>query len=145
MLFRGRDKAAIAGRDFLPVSILCSIFSAFIVLSFREYFFFIPNFSRPYPVIALVQGLTAIGWISLITLPPLALLNWSRLDRFGSAMLLIGALVWPFSTLLIKVLNLIFYGNPFIGYLGDHPLFLLMEYAIPGLYLYIWLVKRSQI
>jgi hypothetical protein len=60
-------------------------------------------------------------------------------------LLLVGALVWPLSTLSIKALNLAFYGNPFIGYLGDHPLFLLMEYAIPGFYLYVWKQKRSQI
>jgi hypothetical protein len=60
-------------------------------------------------------------------------------------MLLIGALVWPLSTLTIKTLYLSFYGNPYVGYMGDHPLFLLMEYGIPALYLYIWSQKRSSI
>jgi len=145
MLFKAKDKITVAGPDFAVISVLTSIYIVFIVLSFREYFFFIPNFSRPYPVIAFVQVLTALGWISLIALPPLALLNWSRLGRLSSTMLLIGALIWPLSTLTIKALYLSFYGNPFIGYIGDHPLFLLMEYGIPALYLYIWRQKRSSI
>lgn len=144
MSFKSKDHIKAPVSDFVVTSVLTSIYISFIVLSFREYFFFIPNFSRPYPVIAFVQVLTALGWISLIVLPPLALLNWSRWGRHGSTMLLIGALVWPLSTLTIKALYLSFYGNPFIGYMGDHPLFLLMEYAIPGLYLCIWKVKRSK-
>jgi hypothetical protein len=144
MLFNDKEKVAVARPDFAAVSILTSIYILFIVLSFREYFFFIPNFSRPYPVIAYVQVLTAIGWIFLILLPPFALLKRSTWSRSASSLILIGALIWPFSTLVIKVLNLAYYGNPFIGYLGDHPLFLLMEYGIPGLYLYIWKRKRSQ-
>ncbi len=145
MLFKPKDKITVAGSDFAVISTLTSIYILFIVLSFREFFFFTPNFSRPYPVIAFVQVLTTLGWISLIALPPLALLNWSRLGRYGSSILLFGALIWPFSTLTIKALYLTFYGNPFIGYMGDHPLFLLMEYGIPALYLYIWSQKRSTI
>jgi hypothetical protein len=145
MLFKPKDEITVSRPDFAVISVLTSIYIVFIILSFREYFFFIPNFSRPYPVIAFVQVLTALGWISLIALPPLALLNWSRLGRLSSTMLLIGALVWPLSTLTIKALYLSFYGNPFIGYIGDHPLFLLMEYGIPALYLYIWRHKRSSI
>lgn len=145
MSFKSKDKTTVSSSDFAVISVLTSIYIIFIVLSFREYFFFIPNFSRPYPVIAFVQVLTALGWIFLITFPPLALLNWSRLGRHGSTMLLIGALVWPLSTLTIKSLYLSFYGNPYVGYMGDHPLFLLMEYGIPALYLYIWRQKRSSI
>ncbi len=145
MLFESKDKTTASVPDSWVISVLTSIYIIFIVLSFREYFFFIPNFSRPYPVIAFVQVLTTLGWISLIILPPLALLNWPRLGRYGSSILLFGALIWQFSTLTIKALYLTFYANPFIGYLGDHPLFLLMEYGIPTLYLYIWRHKRSTI
>jgi hypothetical protein len=145
MLFKNKEKVAVSGPAFAAVSVLTSIYILFIVLSFREYFFFIPNFSRPYPVIAYVQVLTAIGWIFLILLPPIALLKRSSWSRGASMLILIGALLWPFSTLTIKALYLSIYGNPFIGYLGDHPLFLLMEYGIPALYLYIWRKKRSQI
>ncbi len=145
MLFKSKGKATVSGPDFTAISVLTSIYLVFIVLSFRDYFFFVPNFSRPYPVIAFVQVLTALGWISLITLPPLALLIWSRLGRHGSTILLIGALIWPLSTLTIKALYLSFYGNPYVGYMGDHPLFLLMEYGIPALYLYIWRQKRYSI
>lgn len=145
MLFKTDNKLSESGTDYAGVSLLTSIYTAFIILSFREFFFFMPNFSRPYPVIAFVQIVTAIGWIALIVLPPYVLTNWSRLGRFAQPLLLAGALIWPISTLIIKGLYLTFYGNPFIGYLGEHPLFFLMEYGIPAMYLYILKEKRYQI
>jgi hypothetical protein len=59
-------------------------------------------------------------------------------------LILLGALLWPLSTLTIKALNLVHYENAFVGYLGEHPLFLVMEFGVPALYLYIWKVKRSK-
>jgi hypothetical protein len=91
-----------------------------------------------------MQALTGLGWILLFLLPPLSLAKWSEWRRSAPILLLVGALVWPLSTLSIKALNLTFFGNPFIGYLWDHPLFLLLEYGIPAFYLYIWKQKRSQ-
>jgi hypothetical protein len=69
-------------------------------------------------------------------------LKWPALGRLGPVLLLIGALTWPISTILIKILNLSFYGNPYMGYMRDHPLFVVMEYLIPGFYLYIWRKNR---
>ena len=145
MSFKTESKLSASVADFSGVSVLTSIYSAFIILSFRDFFFFVPNFSRPYPVIAFVQIFTTLGWIALIILPPYVLTNWSRLGRLAPALLLTGALIWPISTLMIKALYLTFYGNPFVGYLGEHPLFLLMEYGIPVMYLYILKEKRYQI
>lgn len=145
MLFKTENKKSASVPDFSGVSILTSIYLAFIIVSFRDFFFFVPNFSRPYPVIAFVQIITTLGWIALIVIPPYVLTNWSRLGRFAQPLLLAGALIWPISTLIIKGLYLTFYGNPFIGYLGEHPLFLLMEYGIPAMYLYILKEKRYQI
>ncbi len=112
------------------------------MLSFRDYFFFVPSFSGPNPVIAYAQVLVALGWVSLVILPPFALRNWSQIGRLGPIFLLTGALLWPVSTLLIKILNLAIYGNPSVGYLQKHPIFFLMEYGIPALYLYIAREKR---
>lgn len=145
MLFKDKVKIAKSQHDFVNQSILTSIYIIFIVISFREYFFFIPNFSRPHSIIAYIQVLTAVGWIILIILPPLALLKWRDSGGLGSLLILIGALTWPISTILIKILNFAFYGNPYLGYMRDRPLFVLMEYLIPGFYLYVWKVKRSRL
>ena len=139
-----KEKRAVAGSTFSSLSVFTSIYILFIVLSFREYFFFVPDFSRPYPEIAFVQVFTALGWIFLILLPPLALANWSSWSKGAPRLILLGALLWPLSTLTIKGLYFVHYGNPSVGYLREHPLFLLMEYGIPALYLYIWKVKRSK-
>lgn len=145
MLFESNVTAAESKPNFSMLSFLTALYTLFIVLSFREYFFFVPDFSRPHPEIAFVQVFTALGWIFLIVLPPLALANWSKWSRGAPMLILLGALLWPLSTLTIKALNLFHYGNPYVGYLGEHPLFLVMEYGIPALYLYIWRKKRSQI
>ena len=145
MLFKSRAKMVKSQSDFATQSILISVYTFFIVISFRDYFFFIPNFARPHSIIAFVQVLTAAGWILLIILPPFALSRWPNLGKFGPIILLIGALTWPISTILIKLLNLMFYGNRYMGYLGDHPLFILLEYLIPAFYIYIWRRKHFQI
>ena len=144
MLFESNVKVAGPKTNFSTLSFVTSMYTLFIVLSFREFFFFVPDFSRPHPEIAVVQVFTALGWIFLIVLPPLALVNWSTWSRSAPRLILVGALLWPLSTLAIKGLYLLHYGNPYVGYLGEHPLFLLMEYGIPALYLYIWKQKRSQ-
>jgi hypothetical protein len=145
VLFESNVTAAGSKPNFSMLSFFTSLYTLFIVLSFREYFFFVPDFSRPHPEIAFVQVFTALGWIFLIVLPPLALANWSKWTRGAPRLILLGALLWPLSTLTIKALNLFHYGNPYVGYLGEHPLFLVMEYGIPALYMYIWRKKRSQI
>ena len=145
MLFKSKVQIARPQPDFAIQSIFTSIFNFFIVISFREYFLFLPNFSRTHQIIAYVQVLTALGWILLIIVPPIVLLRWSDLGKLGPILLLISALIWPISTILIKILNLSFYGNPYMGYMKDRPLFVLMEYLIPGFYLYIWRKKRSQL
>ena len=145
MLFESNVKVAGPKTNYSTLSFVTSLYTLFIVLSFREYFFFVPDFSRPHPEIAFVQVFTALGWIFLIVLPPLALVNWSKWSKGAPRLILLGALLWPLSTLTIKSLNLLHYGNPYVGYLGEHPLFLMMEYGIPALYLYIWKQKRSQI
>jgi hypothetical protein len=144
MLFEDKVETTRSECSFSLLSVFTSIYVLFIVLSFREYFFFVPDFSRPYPEIAFVQVFTALGWIFLIVLPPLALAKWSSWRKGAPRLFLLGALLWPLSTLTIKGLYLLHYGNPLIGYLGVHPIFLMMEYGIPALYLYIWKVKRSQ-
>jgi hypothetical protein len=145
MLFENKVKVAGPKTNYSTLSFVTSLYTLFIVLSFREYFFFVPDFSRPHPEIAFVQVFTALGWIFLIVLPPLALVNWSKWSKGAPRLILLGALLWPLSTLTIKSLYLLHYGNPYVGYLGEHPLFLVMEYGIPALYLYIWKQKRSQI
>jgi hypothetical protein len=145
MLFENNADTAGSKPNYSMLSLFTSLYTLFIVLSFREYFFFVPDFSRPHPEIAFVQVFTALGWIFLIVLPPLALVKWSKWRRGAPRLILLGALLWPLSTLTIKALYLFHYGNPYVGYLGEHPLFLVMEYGIPALYLYIWKQKRSQI
>ncbi len=132
------------GKEFYLFSFITSMYLFFTVISFRSYFFFTPNFSRPEKLIAFTQVITSIGWAALIFIPPLLLKKSQGWGKFTSLMFLASALIWPVSTLTIKLLNLIYFGTPYVGYLGDHPLFLLMEFAVPAFYISLWVRIRRR-
>jgi hypothetical protein len=136
-----REMKMIQKRDF-RFSLLTSIYLLFIVLSFREYFFFLPNFSRPQTLIALTQIFTTIGWIALIVAPPILLRKSQVMGRSRSLLFLASVLIWPLSTMAIKVLNYYYFDAPYIDYLGVHPLFILFEYVIPAVYVFMWRKSR---
>jgi hypothetical protein len=136
-----REMKMIQKRDF-RFSLLTSIYLLFIVLSFREYFFFLPNFSRPQTLIALTQIFTTIGWIALIVAPPTLLRKSQVMGRAKSLLFLASVLIWPLSTMTIKVLNYYYFDAPYIDYLGVHPLFILFEYVIPAVYVFMWRKSR---
>lgn len=131
-------------RGYFELSLLTSLYLFLVVISFRNYFFFLPNFSRSEKPIAFTQVMTTIGWVALISIPPLLLRNSQRWGKFYSFTFLATALIWPLSTLTIKLLNLIYFGTPYVGYLSAHPLFLLMEFAVPAFYIYLWVKIRRQ-
>jgi hypothetical protein len=137
-----REMKMIQKRDF-RFSLLTSIYLLFIVLSFREYFFFLPNFSRPQTLIALTQIFTTIGWIALIVAPPTLLRKSQVMGRAKSLLFLASVLIWPLSTMIIKVLNYYYFDAPYIDYLGVHPLFILFEYVIPAVYVFMWRKSRK--
>jgi hypothetical protein len=130
-------------RGYFEFSLITSVFLFLVVLSFREYFFFLPNFSRPQKLIALTQIFTTMGWILLIVAPPILLNKSQRLSRFNSLLFLLSALIWPISTLTIKVLNYYYFESMFLDYLGNHPVFLLFEYVVPAIYVYMWRNARK--
>ena len=132
------------GKEFYILSFITSIYLFFTVISFRSYFFFTPNFARPEKLIAFMQVVTTIGWVLLIFSPPFLLKNAQRWGKFSSATFLVSVLIWPVSTVTIKLLNLIYFGSPYIGYLSAHPLFLLMEFAVPTFYMILWVRIRRQ-
>jgi hypothetical protein len=131
-------------KDFYVLSLVISIYLFFTVISFRNYFFFIPNFDRQEKLIAFMQVMTTIGWISLILLPPILLRRRQQWSKFSSLAFLLSSLIWPASTMSIKILNFIHFGSPYVGYLNAHPLFLLMEFAVPAFYIYLWVRIRRQ-
>ena len=130
-------------KGYFRFSLLTSIYLFFIVLSFREYFFFLPNFSRPQTLIALTQIFTTIGWVALILAPPILLRKMQAMNKSKSLLFLVSVLIWPLSTLTIKALNYYYFKALYIDYLGIHPLFILFEYVIPALYIYMWRGSRK--
>jgi hypothetical protein len=54
------------GKEFHLLSVSASIYLFFTVISFRNYFFFTPDFARPEKAIAIMQVSSAFGWVALI-------------------------------------------------------------------------------
>lgn len=130
-------------RDYTREILTISIYLFFIVISFRDYFFFVPNFSRSEKPIVVMQLFTSLGWVLIIFVSPILAFNKKVLTGFKSILFLLCALTWPISTLCIKILNYLYFGNTYTGYLADHPIFILMEWLIPAFYCYLWKKMRK--
>jgi hypothetical protein len=119
------------------MSVLASVFVVGVVLTFPNYFFFTP-FTKGFNLLALLQFLTIIGWISLIVTPLVMFRSeevlWSR-NRFYIFSVLVS--LWTISTLLIKIYNFSNFGLWFAGYLWIYKIFIVFEWLLPAFY--IWL------
>jgi hypothetical protein len=115
------------------------MFVAFIVFTFDQYFFFVP-FSNGVDVLSVLQALTMVGWVSLLAVPPLMFYRddaiWNN-QRFW--LFVVAVTSWTVSTALIKLYNLINYGSLYADYLWVYPVFIMFEWIIPAIY--IWLAS----
>lgn len=121
------------------ISLLISMFVGFIVITFDQYFFFVP-FEGGVNVLSVLQALTMVGWIALLAVPPIMFYRddaiWDN-QRFW--LFVVAVTTWTVSTALIKLYNLINYGSLYADYLWFYPVFILFEWIIPGVY--IWLAS----
>ena len=124
------------------ISWTTSAFLILVVLSFRQFFFFVPNFSRPEVVIAVVQIFYAFGWILLIFVTPLLLFRARLGEKSFSALFLLSVLLWPISTVTIKLLNWYYFGKPNVEYWLAYPVFIFMEVVVPIGYLLYWVKSK---
>ena len=119
------------------ISILVSVFVVGVVLTFPNYFFFTP-FQNGVNVLAILQALTMLGWISLIVTPLVMFRKedvvWDR-NRFYIFAILVS--LWTLSTALIKIYNYANFGLWFAGYLWVYKIFIIFEWVLPAFY--IWL------
>lgn len=115
------------------VSSMLSLISITVILSFRDFFFFVPlaggiSFREVFAFIS------QIGWVLLIITPPLLLRKvegWSSLKMW---LLISASSLYTLATLGIKVNNVMNFGDPFAAYLTTYPSLFFLEWLLPAFY-----------
>ena len=127
------------------VSIAASLTTSFVILSFPNYFFYIP-FANGVNFSSVLAFTSMLGWISLIVSPILFFWNTNNwtIGKAISFIFLIS--IYTFSTLQIKVNNLLIYGQVWAEYLLRYPVLFLIEWIIPIFYVLasLALVKKAK-
>jgi hypothetical protein len=118
--------------------IFSTVWYSFTILSFKQYFFFIPNFDRNEVVFAYLQCGLLVGWpLFLITS-----MNFSSRLQSGkqvrSSIFISGIALYTICATLIKICNYIFYKSWNTGYLTEYPIFILTEFLLPLIYIALW-------
>lgn len=125
---------------FFPVSLIISAVILLTVLSFPEYFFFIPGVPDGFTIFSFMQVFSTLGWVSLILTPPL-MLGFSNLANWGkvrSSLFLVGVTLWTAATLIVQIITLALYGEVWLEYMIVYPIFFFMSVIAPAIYITIW-------
>lgn len=124
------------------VSLMLSVVSATIVLSFRQFFLYVP-FAGGVSFREIFAFVSQVGWISLLVVPPLLLRRVEGWSRLKTAVLIASASLYTFATLAIKANNVAMYGDPFAMYLLNYPALLFLEWLLPAFYIGSALLLRN--
>jgi uncharacterized membrane protein len=127
--------------DIFRVSLALSVISMLIILSFSEFFIYVP-LSGGISLLTLLGLFAFIGWIALVVLPPIFLLlikNWNLIAviAFISVVSLYTA-----ATFAVKIYSLATMGAIYAQYLILYPALFLVEWIIPAFYIYVALRLR---
>ena len=117
------------------VSLYASVVSVLIILSFRDYFLFVP-FRNGFDFLSVMGAISLLGWISLVVVPPLMLANKSARWNGARKWVFIAAVsLWTFATLLIKIYGLAVTGQLWAQYLIMYPALIFIEWVLPIFYI----------
>lgn len=117
-----------------------SLVTALVVLSFRDYFLFVP-FANGFNYLSFLGALSELGWILLIAVPPMLLSNKDAKWTSGRKWFFIFvSSLWTIATVLIKIFGLVTTGQLWANYLVVYPVMFFVEWILP-LY-YVWLAFK---
>jgi hypothetical protein len=121
--------------DFFLTSCVVSVVIAATAFSFPRFFLYVP-FARGMDVLSFLGFFALLGWVLMMVVPPLLLnpkiTNW----RSSHLYFLLGSvLIYPLSTLGVKILGLVSLGEIWIQYLLNYPILLAIEWLFPILYM----------
>lgn len=119
------------------VSLYASLITTLVVLSFRDYFLFVP-FANGFTYLSFLGALSMLGWILLIAVPPMLLANkdarWSGSRKW---LFIFASSLWTFATLLIKIYGLATTGQLWANYLIVYPVMFFVEWILPIYYVFL--------
>lgn len=124
-------------------SLLASVVVVLTAFSLKSYFFFVP-FETGFNFLSLMATLTLIGWIILVTVPPILLAMRSKWNSRRTALLIVSASVWTFATTAIKVYGLAISGRLWADYLALYPIMIFVEWILPAAYVLLALSLQKQ-
>lgn len=124
-----RPYALLSG--FVSVAVLATVFS------FSQFFLFVP-FASGVSLLTVLGFLALVGWVLLVALPPILLFPRARALSDTTAIALgFAVAIYPLSTLAIKLEGLLRSGELWAEYLWAYPILFVIEWVVPGLYIYI--------
>lgn len=122
--------------------VLLSIY--WLVIATYSEFYFVNPFGESSALRAVSLVLTLLGWISISTLSPLALLLFGLGKYRAIDFLPVTAALWPVSIIFSQIAVTIETGAGYWSYLIDTPIFLATDFIVPLALVALWLRLRVE-
>lgn len=128
--------------NIFKISLGLSVISSLIILSFREYFFYLP-FQGGFTLFSFLGFAALIGWVSLVLLPPIFFLSEKTWSSLKTVSFLTAVTLFTASTLGVKVYNFATSGAFFADYLVVYPALFFFEWLLPSFYIFVVLKTKQ--
>jgi hypothetical protein len=118
------------------VSLVASLISVLVILSFQSYFLFVP-FENGFNFLSLMGAITIVGWVLLIFGPSLVLFGGAKnapWSLWRSISLIFFGTLWTAATTVIKIYGLAVSGQLWASYWLSYPILLFVEWLLPIYY-----------
>ncbi len=128
--------------DIFKISLGLSVISSLIILSFRDYFLYVP-FQGGFNLFSFLGFTALIGWICLVLLPPVFFLDtksWNSTKYIG---FFVAVTLFTVSTLGVKIYSLATLGTIFADYLVLYPALFFIEWMLPIFYIFVALSRNK--
>ena len=140
---RSNKESKLPRLNLVLTSTAISVTCLLVVLSFKQYFFYVP-FLNGVTTYSAITAIALVGWIALITVPPFMLRNtdgWSGIKHY----VFLGIVsLWTIGTLAVKIYTLINFGTIWANYLVVYPVLALPEWLVPIFYVVTAMKLKKQ-
>jgi hypothetical protein len=125
-------------------SLALSVLTFLVVLSFPNYFLYVP-FQDGMSLFSALGFFALLGWVSLVVLPPVFFAGAAKW-RLGKTVGFIAAVsLYTLSTVGVKVASLVSIGTFYADYLIIYPILIFIEWILPAFYIYVVLKQNKEI